>query len=143
MKTTPYTLSRNQVRGCSGNMLESTKQRTMKGKAETPWVPASYLIIRLQFLPFEVPLHWDILIRELTVKGGRLPCSYRDILQRPQKSNDPCFARGKRVPCVTHSAIPQEQIDLVLHVHGCFLQEGKSRNTGCCFSSHVYVALRC
>jgi hypothetical protein len=50
-----------------------------KGETKKPLL-AFYLIAGLQFLPFEIPFHWDILIRELTVKGGCFPCSHGDVL---------------------------------------------------------------
>lgn len=91
--------------------LARTKRRTMevipKEKGKATGGPAFYLIIRLQFLPFEVPFHWDILIRQFAVKGGCFPCGHRDVLQRPQKTDYPRFARGKEMPCVIHSEIPQ------------------------------------
>lgn len=106
-------LEEGQGKGPGGEgALARTEQRTMevipreKGKAAAGG-PAFYLIARLQFLPFEVPFHWDILVRQLAVKGGCFPCGHCDVLQRPQKTDYPRFARGKEMPCVIHSEISQ------------------------------------
>lgn len=87
--------------------------------------PAFYRIAGLQFLPFEIPFHWDILIRELAIEGGGFPCGHCDILQRPQKTNDSRFARGRKQCWVTHFVIPSEytQTRLVIFVVAFFEKE--------------------
>lgn len=116
--------NRNQARDGQGKgkveegPLERTKnkehiggdgERERKGRAgHGNHTPAFYLIAGLEFLPFEIPFHGDILVRELTVEGGCLPCGHRDILQRPQKTNDSGFARRRKHLRITHFVIPKE-----------------------------------
>lgn len=87
------------------------KKEIMRGKGRAGrgnCTPAFYLLAGLEFLPFEIPFHRDILVGELAVEGGCLPCGHRDILQRPQETNYSCFARRGEQLRVTHFVIPRE-----------------------------------